>query len=84
MVVEIGGEVFKGEADVRAWVEANLPTSHPFGVFVNVYIVLELILLGQTNDQMAQQQIRSLLPGIPSYLGLQVLASGKHQITWAA
>eukprot|EP00957_Ditylum_brightwellii_P017981 1354776-Ditylum_brightwellii.AAC.1 len=28
MVVEIEGEVFKGEVNVRAWVEANLPTSH--------------------------------------------------------
>eukprot|EP00957_Ditylum_brightwellii_P160798 12242041-Ditylum_brightwellii.AAC.1 len=51
MVVEIGGEVFKGEANVRAWVETNLPILHRFGVFVDIYVVLELILLGHTNIQ---------------------------------
>eukprot|EP00957_Ditylum_brightwellii_P047623 3617937-Ditylum_brightwellii.AAC.1 len=34
MIVEIGGGVFKGEANVNMWSENHLPTSQPFGVFV--------------------------------------------------
>eukprot|EP00957_Ditylum_brightwellii_P074916 5693583-Ditylum_brightwellii.AAC.1 len=49
----MGGDVFKGEGDVQAWIEENLPSNHPFGLFVDVYVVLELILLGYTNNQAA-------------------------------
>eukprot|EP00957_Ditylum_brightwellii_P211857 15366681-Ditylum_brightwellii.AAC.1 len=30
IVVEMDGEIFKGEADIIVWVEQHLPSSHPF------------------------------------------------------
>eukprot|EP00957_Ditylum_brightwellii_P043943 3334160-Ditylum_brightwellii.AAC.1 len=56
LVVEMGSDIFKGEGDVQAWIEENLPSNHPFGVFVDVYVVLELILLGYTNSQAATME----------------------------
>eukprot|EP00957_Ditylum_brightwellii_P063198 4797138-Ditylum_brightwellii.AAC.1 len=49
-------QLFKGEGDVRAWIEAHLPPSKPFGVFVDAYVVLEMILLGYTSVQMATME----------------------------
>eukprot|EP00957_Ditylum_brightwellii_P152203 11587429-Ditylum_brightwellii.AAC.1 len=51
MIVEMGRKVFKGEGDVRSWIEEFLPPSQPFGVFVYVYVVLELVLLNHTSVQ---------------------------------
>eukprot|EP00957_Ditylum_brightwellii_P020232 1526487-Ditylum_brightwellii.AAC.1 len=45
MVVEMGNQLFKSEGDMRAWIEAHLPPSQPFGVFVDTYVVLEMMLL---------------------------------------
>eukprot|EP00957_Ditylum_brightwellii_P203538 15335085-Ditylum_brightwellii.AAC.1 len=45
------GDVFKGDADMRSWAESNLPLKYPFGVFVDVYVILKLVLLGHTNVQ---------------------------------
>eukprot|EP00957_Ditylum_brightwellii_P019554 1474986-Ditylum_brightwellii.AAC.1 len=56
LVVEMGGDIFKGKGGVHAWIEENLPTNHPFGVFVDVDVVLELILLGYTNVQVATME----------------------------
>eukprot|EP00957_Ditylum_brightwellii_P102040 7777282-Ditylum_brightwellii.AAC.1 len=56
MVVEMGNQLFKGEGDVRAWIEAHLPPSQPFGVFMDVYVVLEMILLGYTSVQAATME----------------------------
>eukprot|EP00957_Ditylum_brightwellii_P201440 15325666-Ditylum_brightwellii.AAC.1 len=61
MVVEFGGEVFKGEADARAWVEASLSTSHLLGVLVDVYVVLKLILLGYTNVKASMMEWKQKL-----------------------
>eukprot|EP00957_Ditylum_brightwellii_P088594 6748059-Ditylum_brightwellii.AAC.1 len=41
--------------------EDHLPPSHPFGVFVNVYVVLELVLLGHTNVQAATMECNQKL-----------------------
>eukprot|EP00957_Ditylum_brightwellii_P183506 13978470-Ditylum_brightwellii.AAC.1 len=51
MVAELVGDIFKGEADVRAWIESNFPDSYPFGMFVVVYVILELILIGHAAVQ---------------------------------
>eukprot|EP00957_Ditylum_brightwellii_P128581 9808806-Ditylum_brightwellii.AAC.1 len=32
--------VVEREADVRAWIESNLPDSYPFGMFVDMYVIL--------------------------------------------
>eukprot|EP00957_Ditylum_brightwellii_P027228 2058626-Ditylum_brightwellii.AAC.1 len=56
MVVKIGGEMLKGEEDVRAWIQSALPSSQPFGVFVDVHVVLEMILLGYTSVQAATME----------------------------
>eukprot|EP00957_Ditylum_brightwellii_P051244 3885168-Ditylum_brightwellii.AAC.1 len=32
IIVEMGGDIFKGEEDVQAWIEENLPCNHLFGV----------------------------------------------------
>eukprot|EP00957_Ditylum_brightwellii_P123231 9396108-Ditylum_brightwellii.AAC.1 len=44
-------EIFKGEADIHTWMEPNLPPACLFGVFVDAYVVFELILMGHTNIQ---------------------------------
>eukprot|EP00957_Ditylum_brightwellii_P170305 12963727-Ditylum_brightwellii.AAC.1 len=41
---------------MQAWIEENLPSNHPFGVFVDVHVVLELILVGHTNIQAATME----------------------------
>eukprot|EP00957_Ditylum_brightwellii_P133019 10142420-Ditylum_brightwellii.AAC.3 len=51
MVMELGGKIFKGEDDVHAWMEIDLPNTSPFGVFVDVYTIMELVLVGHTNVQ---------------------------------
>eukprot|EP00957_Ditylum_brightwellii_P200626 15293839-Ditylum_brightwellii.AAC.1 len=51
MVVELGGEIFKREDNVRTWMEINLPNTYPFGVFIDVYVIMELALVGYTNVQ---------------------------------
>eukprot|EP00957_Ditylum_brightwellii_P206436 15348412-Ditylum_brightwellii.AAC.1 len=51
IIVEINGSIFKGESDVHSWMEENLPETYLFGMFVKVYVALELILLGQTSIQ---------------------------------
>eukprot|EP00957_Ditylum_brightwellii_P053883 4082208-Ditylum_brightwellii.AAC.1 len=56
MVVEIGSHLFKGEGNVRAWIKEFLPPSHPFGIFVDVYVVLEMVLLGYTSVQAATME----------------------------
>eukprot|EP00957_Ditylum_brightwellii_P130692 9970157-Ditylum_brightwellii.AAC.2 len=52
----MGGDNFKGEGDIYAWIEESLPTNHMFGFFVDVYVVLELILLGYMNVQAATME----------------------------
>eukprot|EP00957_Ditylum_brightwellii_P016371 1230850-Ditylum_brightwellii.AAC.1 len=56
MVVEIGSEIFKKEEDVRAWIQSALLSSQAFSVFVDVYVVLEMILLGYTSVQAATME----------------------------
>eukprot|EP00957_Ditylum_brightwellii_P103010 7850842-Ditylum_brightwellii.AAC.1 len=48
MVVELGDEIFKGEDDVHTWIETNLPN---IGVFIDVYVIMELVLAGHINAQ---------------------------------
>eukprot|EP00957_Ditylum_brightwellii_P208372 15357074-Ditylum_brightwellii.AAC.1 len=42
MAVELGKASFKGKGNVWAWMEVNVPNSYLFGVFVDVYVVMEL------------------------------------------
>eukprot|EP00957_Ditylum_brightwellii_P182341 13891111-Ditylum_brightwellii.AAC.1 len=51
IVVEMCGDIFKGKADVCAWVECNLPDSYPFDIFVDVHVIMEPILIGHINFQ---------------------------------
>ena len=51
MVVELGGGIFKEELNVFSWIEVHFPDSYPFGVFVDIYVVIELILIRHTNVQ---------------------------------
>eukprot|EP00957_Ditylum_brightwellii_P090046 6857643-Ditylum_brightwellii.AAC.1 len=38
-----------GESDVRAWMEIHLLLNQPFGSFVDVYVLLELVIVGHPN-----------------------------------
>eukprot|EP00957_Ditylum_brightwellii_P187647 14288946-Ditylum_brightwellii.AAC.1 len=51
MVVELREDIFKDEVDVCAWIESNLPDWYPFGMCVDIYVMLELILIRHTNIQ---------------------------------
>eukprot|EP00957_Ditylum_brightwellii_P034930 2647186-Ditylum_brightwellii.AAC.1 len=51
MVVELGGEVFKGEEGIGVWMQSNLSNTYPFRVFVDAYVVLVLLLIGCTSVQ---------------------------------
>ena len=42
-MIEISGIIFKSLEDTAAWAESNLPSSLPFGVFVDVYCFLERV-----------------------------------------
>eukprot|EP00957_Ditylum_brightwellii_P022624 1706531-Ditylum_brightwellii.AAC.1 len=48
MIVEMGRDIFKGNTDVKACIAENLPSSYSFGVFVDVDVMLEVILIGHT------------------------------------
>eukprot|EP00957_Ditylum_brightwellii_P038644 2921407-Ditylum_brightwellii.AAC.1 len=56
MIVKLGGDIFKGEGDVQAWMEENLPGGHPFGAYVDVYVVLDMILVGHMSVQAATME----------------------------
>eukprot|EP00957_Ditylum_brightwellii_P210990 15365639-Ditylum_brightwellii.AAC.2 len=51
MVVEIGGNIFKVKKDVNIWMQENLPSNFPFGVFVDVYVIMEIILTEHSDLQ---------------------------------
>ena len=42
--VEIEGVPFNDEQDLKVWVEQELPSSFPFGCFVDIYSFLDRIL----------------------------------------
>eukprot|EP00957_Ditylum_brightwellii_P172028 13096727-Ditylum_brightwellii.AAC.1 len=37
--MEIRGNIFKEEVDVKVWVEVNLPPNYPLDVFVDIYVI---------------------------------------------
>eukprot|EP00957_Ditylum_brightwellii_P143799 10957377-Ditylum_brightwellii.AAC.1 len=51
MMMEIGGHIFKGKQNVALWIEEKLPDTYPFGVFVDCYILLKMVLAGHSNVQ---------------------------------
>eukprot|EP00957_Ditylum_brightwellii_P015125 1140200-Ditylum_brightwellii.AAC.1 len=51
MVSEIGDNIFKGKQDVALWMEEKLQDAHPFGVFVDCYVLFEMVLVGHSNVQ---------------------------------
>eukprot|EP00957_Ditylum_brightwellii_P103146 7861390-Ditylum_brightwellii.AAC.1 len=56
MVIDVGGYIFEGEKDVAAWMEKSMPTDCLFGVFVDVYVIMEMVLVEHTSTQAAEME----------------------------
>eukprot|EP00957_Ditylum_brightwellii_P082343 6261311-Ditylum_brightwellii.AAC.1 len=57
----MGSDIFKEEADMRSWAESNLPAIYPFGVFVDIFVILELALIEHINVQAATMEYNQKL-----------------------
>jgi len=57
--VEIEGVPFNDEQDLKVWVEQELPSSFPFGCFVDIYSFLDRIL--QTSGGLKDLEINHKL-----------------------
>eukprot|EP00957_Ditylum_brightwellii_P202409 15330044-Ditylum_brightwellii.AAC.1 len=56
MVMELGSKIFKEEDNMCAWMKMNLPNTYPFGVYIDVYVIMELVLVGHTHVQVQTKE----------------------------